>query len=86
MDDALACAYKDADAALLTVGKDQNLLVWQSSEGRGEEREIPGDAWSDDDEPETDAYGRPSVVADPNSRHAGIRGLGYRSIAPNRNG
>jgi DNA excision repair protein ERCC-8 len=86
MDDALACAYKDADAALLTVGKDQNILVWQSTEGRDDAREIPGDTWSDDDEPETDAYGRPSVVADPNSRHAGIRGLGYRSIAPNRNG
>jgi hypothetical protein len=79
MDDAFACEYMDHDAALLTLGKDHNVLVW-SSPKVSSSVDNNHDAWSDDDDESVDAYGRLLVAADPNSRHSGVRGLGYRSL------
>ena len=83
LDEAFACAHKDGgSAALFTLGKDRNILVWEPPRACTDARVhgdgiIDGDAWSDDDA-DGDA-GTAGIRADPNSRFAS-RGLGYRSI------
>mmetsp|Transcript_4795 Transcript_4795/g.15998 ORF Transcript_4795/g.15998 Transcript_4795/m.15998 type:complete len:544 (-) Transcript_4795:147-1778(-) len=83
LDEAFACAHKDGgSAALFTLGKDRNILVWEPPRACADARVhgdgvIDGDAWSDDDA--DGDTGTAGIRADPNSRFAS-RGLGYRSI------